>query len=360
VRLRQQDINNSLAPRGHSVRAEGGEARRVLITGTSGFVGSHVAALFIRRGYAVFGLDVREPGALSPAGVRHYSCNLLDRAATARVLEEVRPAIVLHLAARTDLAEQRDIAAYAANTEGVESLCDAIARAGTVQRAICTSSQLVNRIGHQPTGDEDYSPNTLYGESKVLTERIWRSRDGAGTTWTIVRPTTIWGPGMNPHYLTFFNLLRSGRYFHVSGGPTLKTYGYVGNTAHQYAMIVEAGADRVHQRVLNLADYEPIALQAWAEEFRQQLDGPPIRTLPFWAAKSAAIVGDLLNALGARSFPFNSFRLNNVTTPHRADVEETRAVCGPLPYTTSDGIARTARWIRDALREQGMADAHAW
>lgn len=314
----------------------------------------------MQRGYAVFGLDVREPGASAPHGLRHYTCDLLDRVGTARVLEDVRPEVVLHLAARTDLAERATLAGYAANTEGVDSLCDAIGRVGTVERSICTSSQLVNRIGYRPANDEDFSPVTLYGESKVLTEQTWRRADGAGTTWTIVRPTTIWGPGMNPHYLTFFQMLRSGHYFHVGREPTLKSFGYVGNTAYQYLQLVKASAVSVHRRVFNLADYEPISLQAWAEEFRKRLDGPPIRTVPFWAAKSAAVVGDIVNALGARSIPFNSFSLNNVITPHRADVERTREVCGPLPYSTSDGIALTAQWLRSALGAPLSAEAHAW
>ena len=340
--------------------SEGGDARRVLITGTSGFVASHVAALFRQRGYAVFGLDVRDPGVAAPHGLRHYSCDILDRVATARVLEDVRPDVVLHLAARTDLGEGETLAGYAANIDGVDSLCEAIARVGTVTRTICTSTQLVNRIGYRPANDEDFCPTTVYGESKVLTEKTWRQQNGGGTVWSIVRPTTIWGPGMNPHYLTFFQMLRSGHYFHVGRTPTLKSYGYVGNTAYQYLQLVRANADRVHRQVFNLADYEPISLQAWAEEFRRRLDGPPIRTVPFWAAKSAAMLGDLVNALGARRMPFNSFRLTNVITPHRADIERTRDVCGPLPYSMSEGIALTAQWLRSALSAPLPAEAHAW
>lgn len=314
----------------------------------------------MQRGYAVFGLDIREPGISVPHGLRHYTCDLLDWVETARVLDDVRPDVVLHLAARTDFAARETLEGYAANIEGVDSLCGAIRRVGTVERSICTSTQLVNRIGYRPANDEDFCPTTVYDESKVLTEQTWRRRNGGGTTWTIVRPTTLWGPGMNPHYHTFFQMLRSGHYFHVGRTPTLKSFGYVGNTAHQYCQLVRARVDRVSRQVFNLADYEPIALQAWAEAFRQRLGGPPIRTIPFWVAKSAAIVGDMVNALGARQVPFNSFRLNNVITPHRADVERTREVCGPLPYSTSDGIALTAQWLRSALSAPPPAEAHPW
>src|SRR5690606_18593907 len=115
----------------------------------------------------------------------------------------VAPAAVLHLAARTDLDETTTIAGYAANTEGVSNLLAAVGATPSIARVVCTSSQLVCRMGYQPTHDGDYQPTTIYGHSKVETERRWKAGDGAGRTWCLVRPTTIWGPGMNPHYLTF-------------------------------------------------------------------------------------------------------------------------------------------------------------
>jgi nucleoside-diphosphate-sugar epimerase len=334
-----------------------GAGRRLLVTGTGGFIAPHVVEAFLRRGYAVFGLDKRPASPLAPSALQHRVCDLLDREATCRALTEIRPEIVIHMAARTDLAETGDIRGYAANIEGVESLLAAMRAAGSVRRAICTSSQLVHRVGYAPSHDEDYDPGTLYGQSKVQTERLWRAADGAGTEWCIVRPTTIWGPGMNPHYFTFFRMLRAGRYRHVGGGPTLKSYGYVGNSAEQLVSLAEAPPATIHRRVFYIADYEPIALQAWAEAFRRELGGPPIRTIPLIIAKIVARIGDALNALGARRFPFNSFRLNNVVTPYRAPVEPMRAVCATLPFSMTEGVAVTASWLRTVLTDGRQPDA---
>ena len=204
-------------------------ARRVLVTGQAGFIGRHLVRALLAEGRQVAGLDKRASG-LSDRGYQEFVCDLLDAGATRRAVTGFAPDAVLHLAARTDLDETRDIGGYAANMRGVRHLLDAIDATPSVVRAVCTSSQLVCRIGYQPTSDEDYAPSTLYGESKVETERIWRGADGAGREWALVRPTTIWGPGMNPHYLRFFRMVRDGRYFHVGRGPTRKSYGYVRNT----------------------------------------------------------------------------------------------------------------------------------
>jgi nucleoside-diphosphate-sugar epimerase len=273
-------------------------------------------------------------------------CDLLDAPALLDVFRSFSPEFVLHLAARTDLDETKDINGYAANIQGVANLAEAIRSASTVRRAVCTSSQLVCEIGYSPVTDQDYCPSTLYGRSKVETERIWRRADGGGVEWVIVRPTTIWGPYMNPHYLRFFSMIRDGRYFHVAGGPRRKSYGYVGNTVRQYEALIRAPSNEVAGRVLYFADYEPICIEEWADAFRMEFDAPRIRTLPLYLMKLAGICGDALNAVGFKNFPFNSFRLGNVLTEYRIDMSSTRAVCGEVPYSMQHGVSETSSWVR--------------
>lgn len=292
----------------------------------------------------VFGLDVRTP-AEPTAGVTHFPCDLSSANDVQRVIDETQPECIAHLAAVTHI-QGKSLADYAANIAGVEHLVQAVLRNGRVQRVVCTSTQLVCRVGYQPRSDEDYGPSTVYGESKVRTEQIWRRADGAGTTWCLVRPTTIWGPGMNPHYMHFFNMLRRGRYVHVGRAPVRKTYGFVGNTTHQYLRLIEAPAPAIHRRIFYLGDYEPIDLRQWAEAFRRALDAPAIRTVPIGIARTVAYVGDALNAVGFERFVLNSFRLRNVLTSSEIDLSATRSVCGPLPYTEHEGIEQTADWLR--------------
>jgi len=316
----------------------------LLVTGSAGFIGRHLVHGLLQRGCEVFGLDLR-PSGVTHERFREIECDLRDGAAVMSVIQTCAPAMLIHLAARTDLEETRSLRGYTANMEGVEHIIQAIRATPTLRRWICTSSQLVCRVGYQPQGDEDYHPATLYGESKVETERIVRRSDGAGVVWCLVRPTTIWGPGMNPHYIRFFQMIRTGRYFHISGGPRFKSYGYVGNTVWQYIRLAEAPAAAVHRRTFYLADYDPISLEGWADAFGAAIGAPTIRTLPLWAARAAARLGDWLNFVGFRRFPFNSFRLANVLAQYVVELESTRAVCGELPFTMEAGVEETTRWL---------------
>ncbi len=327
---------------------------RVLVTGASGFIGRHLVARLRAAGYQVAGLD-RRPPPPEQTGM-HSQVDLLDAAELSRAVADAAPEAVIHLAARTDL-DGTDVSDYAANVDGVANLVEAIRAAGTVRRAVCTSTQLVCRIGYQPVADMDYQPSTPYGASKVRTEQIWRTADGGGTVWCVTRPTTIWGPHMNPHYLRFFRMIREGRYVHISGGPHWKSYGYVGNTAFQYQRLLEAPAGQVHQRTFWAADYEPLNLEAWAERFRAELGAPPIRTIPRVVAAAGARVGDALVRLGWRSFPLTTFRLTNVVTSYIVDLTATREVCGELPFDLDEGVAATAAWLREIWETRPAAGA---
>lgn len=264
------------------------------------------------------------------------------------VINEWKPEVILHLAARTDL-ESQSVADYAANVDGVRNLVDAVGSSDSVRRCVITSSQLVCRPGYVPRDEYDTGPHTAYGESKVLTERIVRETDCGGKEWCIVRPTTVWGPGMSPHYQRFFRMIARGLYVHVGERERYKSYGYVGNIVHQYRMLVEAPTNRIERRTIYLADYEPMGLRGWADEIQRQLGAPKIRTIPERMARLVASGGDILNWLGWRSFPLNSFRLNNVLVEYRFDLGETREICGPLPFAMPDGVRQLVKWIRAGM-----------
>jgi len=322
------------------------ERRRVLVTGSSGFIGSNLMDRFLSGGrYELAGADTAPP--TNRAHEPYFQLvNLLDPEPLVDLLNRFRPEFVVHLAARTDLEETRDLQGYSANIAGVKNLVSAIHRVRTVRRCIFTSSQLVCRVGYIPRDEFDTCPSTLYGQSKVLTEKIVREADGGGTEWCLVRPTTVWGPGMPPHYRRFFELIRKGRYFHPGPQPRYKSYSYVGNIAVQYERLLLAARELVHQKTFYLADYEPISLRSWVDTFQECLGARPVPTYPKWAVSLAAGIGDLISLLGFRNFPLTSFRLRNILTEYVFDLSATKQVCGELPYGMRDGIEETVRWLK--------------
>src|SRR5262249_36066964 len=186
---------------------------KVLVTGSSGFIGQALVQKLRHANCEVVGLD-REPGDQTL-----HVCDILDGPRLLRIIQEFSPDALVHLAARIDIDEKADLADYAANTDGVRNVIAAVRNTPAIKRAIWTSSQLVCRVDYAPKNDTDYNADTLYGHSKILTERIVREEGGADREWCIVRPTTVWGPGMSAHYQRFLRLIKSGYYFHIGSSP---------------------------------------------------------------------------------------------------------------------------------------------
>jgi hypothetical protein len=140
-------------------------------------------------------------------------------------------------------------------------------------------------------------------------------------------------------------MIQQGYYFHVGSSPLLKSYSYIENIAYQYLRLLEAPENLIHRKTFYLADYEPIDLLTWSDAFQQSFGSRRIPHLPLSVARALARCGDAVNAVGLKNFPFNSFRLNNILTQYQFDLKPTAAVCGPLPYTISRGVAETAEWL---------------
>jgi GlcNAc-P-P-Und epimerase len=316
---------------------------KVLVTGSSGFVGRALVRRLKAAGWEIGGLDKES----SPTST--FLCNILDAAQIKATIHEFSPDALVHLAARTDLDENTNLTGYAANIDGVQNLIAAVRLTPSIRRTIWTSSQLVCRIGYKPQNDTDYNAETLYGRSKIRTEQIVREGDGGGSEWCLVRPTTVWGPGMSPHYQRLFRMIQRGHYFHVGRGPLWKSYSYLENIAFQYLRLLEAPAGLIHGKTFYLADYQPIDLLAWCDAFQCALQAPTIPHVPLPFARMLAYCGDVANAAGLRGFPFNSFRLNNILAQYQFDTKATEAICGQLPYSIERGVAETADWLRGSV-----------
>jgi nucleoside-diphosphate-sugar epimerase len=246
------------------------------------------------------------------------------------------------LAARTDLGG-KGIEDYEENTQGVANLIDAVRDLPSLKFAVFASSMLVCRMGYVPRDETDYCPNTFYGESKVESERLVRKQAAGLFPWTIVRPTSIWGPWFGVPYRDFFEAVHRGLYLHPRGRRVRRSYGFVLNTVAQLERLASGS---LAQRTVYLADYEPIELKQWALAIQAELGARPVREVPLWILKAGAWCGDAAKQLGYRAPPITSFRLTNLLTEMIHDIGPLRTACGEVPYSMEEGVRITCEWLR--------------
>lgn len=313
---------------------------KVLITGGSGFIGTNLL-LFLIEKYEILNIDIRE---FNLTELQKYTSivDITNYENFRNVVIGFSPDYIIHLAARTDL-NGKFIYDYSANTVGVSNLMKIIHELPKLKKLIVTSSMLVCHTGYYPKNQFDYAPNTLYGESKVETEKIvWDNKPQCD--WAIIRPTSIWGPWFGVPYRNFFDMVISRKYFHIGRKSCTKTYGYVGNAVYQIEQILLHETLNEDQKVFYIGDNPPTNIEIWANEIAAELNFD-IKRVPFWMLKIAAYFGDLLKLFNI-TFPMTSFRLKNMTTDNIIDLSETYKIAPNPPCSRIDGIKATLQWLK--------------
>lgn len=314
---------------------------KILLTGASGFIGENLLEDLLLKQHIVINIDNNPPRNAFHKQFWH-NVNINNCAKFKQVISDFNPDYIIHLAARTDM-EGRILDDYSANINGVENLMQIVKTLPNLKKVIITSSMLVCHTGYYPKDQFDYAPNTLYGESKVETEKIvWNNKPQCD--WAIIRPTSIWGPWFGIPYRNFFDMVISRKYFHIGRKSCTKTYGYVGNAVYQIEQILFHETLNEDQKVFYIGDNPPTNIETWANEIAAELNSN-IKRVPFWMLKIAAYFGDLLKLFNI-TFPMTSFRLKNMTMDNIIDLSETYKIAPNPPYSRIDGIKATLQWLK--------------
>lgn len=153
---------------------------RILVTGGSGYVGSHVAKLLKDSGHIPFVIDkVSDRRTWVNPGIRHYTGDIADYITLGKLFQELKFDAVIHLAASSEVGSSvtNPLLYYANNVSNSALLAGMCVQYG-VDKFIFSSTSSV--YGQPDINDlpvkEDYSKNpaTSYGSSKLCVEHLLR------------------------------------------------------------------------------------------------------------------------------------------------------------------------------------------
>ena len=170
----------------------------VLVTGATGFVGSHTAAHLAAQGYRVR-LLVREPAKVNRVPALRSSPDLDVVVGDITDLDTVRQSLdgctaVVHTAARISLADRDADDAYETNVGGTTHVVASAVELGIP--AIYVSSVSVYATNRQRVTVESplSSSRSVYAYSKVAAERVVRKFQADGAPIVILYPSGVLGP----------------------------------------------------------------------------------------------------------------------------------------------------------------------
>jgi|YelNatPaOPRAMG01_1025707.scaffolds.fasta_scaffold21662_4 nucleoside-diphosphate-sugar epimerase len=170
----------------------------ILVTGSSGFIGTNVTRYFIERGETVVGLDLSSPAMTFPKkSFTFHKCNLTDKEAVSNAFKEFSPKFVVHLAFVT---HRKDIySEFMDDAKITLNMLEAASKQG-VERFILMSSSTVyglRTVDKPVKEDEKPNPKGTYGKAKLMAELMARQYfEAESLPVTIFRGFEIYGPNL--------------------------------------------------------------------------------------------------------------------------------------------------------------------
>lgn len=330
---------------------------KVLVTGATGFLGSHLVDRLIERGDEVRALvrpasdtthlqarrvelvvgDVSRPGTLAPA------MEGLDT--------------VYHAAAMVgDWGPWRDF--ERATITGTRNVFAAAAQAG-VRRILHVSTDgvyalgaLRERITEESPLERNFGWLDYYRRSKSAAERIARNYIRSGRIGvTIVRPGLVFGERDRSIFPGIVEFLRNSPSGYLGNGNNRVPYVYAGDVAD--ACILGATSASAAGRIYNVASDEKVTQRRLFETIAAATGlQPPARTVPFIAVYATAFLMETWAVLNSRQDrpPLTRFGVNMIALNYREDCSRIRRELGWTPSVPlAEAIRRAAA---DAARRQ--------
>ncbi|MFO2466264.1 UDP-glucose 4-epimerase GalE [Pseudomonas sp. 15FMM2] len=171
---------------------------KILVTGGTGYIGSHTTLALLEAGFDVVVLDnlcnssdaaLHAVEAICGKSALMIHGDVCDRALLDRIFQQHAIDAVLHFAGLKAVGEsvRKPLEYYEANVGGSLTLCQAMTAAG-VFRLVFSSSATVYGTPEQMPISEDLptgSPTNPYGQSKLIVENLLRELCAADPRWSI-------------------------------------------------------------------------------------------------------------------------------------------------------------------------------
>lgn len=327
---------------------------RVLMTGATGLLGSHLLQGFQQRGEQIRALvlPVENAEKLIARGVEVVRGDITDASTLPAAVEGVD--IIIHLAGM--MGVNRPFAEYRmVNVTGTENLYRAAQAAG-VRRFVHTSSHTVYGLGHGRflTENDPLRPDPdPYSLTKAEGDRLLqRLMQDSKIETVILRPGTFFGPGDRLHYGRMAWRVKNGKGLIIGRGNNALPFCYVTDVAQGF--LLAAYHEKAPGNIYNITNDRPMTQQEIFNAIADDVNVKhPSLHLPYRPLYFGGIVAEkvaklthskpILTRLGAMMFG----------SDNRHSVEKARRDLSYEPQVDlREGLRLAAAWFNAGGMEQ--------
>jgi len=321
---------------------------KVLVTGASGFVGSHTVKALLEAGHDIRGLvrsAARLERALEPLGcadsVEVVGGDMLDPTAVEKALDDCEA--VVHAAAVLSYDARRKGEMLSSNVQGAELVLSKACERG-LDPVVHVSSvvALLPSQGTLAPASPVGTPRPAYALSKAASDGVARRLQAEGAPVTIVYPGTVWGPD-DPNFgeaATFaMDVLKHRVPF---GVPGLMSIVDVRDLAAVHAAVLQPGHGG--RRYLAASGCMPVteAMQVIAEAGGRR---PPRGTMPASALLAIGRLADNLQRISPRRLPVHYEGPWSMVNMKPADTSATVRDLGIEFRPARETLVDAVRWV---------------
>lgn len=322
---------------------------RILVTGGTGFTGSHLVRRLLDAGHEVLVLD-NQKGLfyedLNTRGAKVELGSIMDRDRVDRAVKGCE--IVHHLAAAFRQLNVPDRYYWDVNVEGTRYLLDAALRYG-VRKFVYCSTQGVHGHIQYPPGDEDspIAPEDYYQFTKYEGEKLVNQYVEKGLDAVTLRPTAIYGPGDPGRFLILFRLVSRGRFLMFGDGMAYYHPVYIDNLVDAFELA--ALREGLQGRAYIIADEHYFTLNDLVHHVADAMDrSVRIIHLPFWPIGAAAWACEMLCKPFRLTPPLFRRRVDWFRQVRAFRIEKAKRELGYHPRVgIKEGLSTTAKWYRE-------------
>ncbi|HEY9047948.1 MAG TPA: NAD-dependent epimerase/dehydratase family protein [Ohtaekwangia sp.] len=315
---------------------------KILLTGGSGFIGSHFHRLLPAGTF--INLDLVKPS------FQHEAPFITG---DIRKEEDIKKALtgnhvdtIISLAAKHhDFGIGHD-EYFDTNEEGTRVICNQATAFG-IKNIIFYSSVAVYGI-REAISDENMNPqpDSPYGASKLAGEKVleqWAAEDPERKV-LIIRPTVVFGPNNLANMRNLIRQIDSGVYFHLGKADNIKSIAYVENVVEGTMFLMERMKPGVS--VYNYADEPQLTAREISNLIAKAL-GKKIRiTVPPFIGILLGLPFDLIIKLTGKNLPISTSRIKKLGTQTYHSAKKIFAAGFKPKYTTHDGIQKMVTWYK--------------
>ena len=292
-----------------------GNRLNILITGASGFIGSHLVERALRDGYITWAATRTESNMknLTDGSIHFIELNYCNPKALYNQLQaHSRRAskwdVIIHCAGATKCQSKADFDRinYKATCIFVEALIklDMTPRQFIFMSSLGSYGPIHEQLPHIPITESDIPcPNTAYGQSKLKAEQyLMNLRE---FPYVIFRPTGVYGPRDKDYTLLIDYVMRHHISISLGRSPQSATFVYIADLVEAVFLAIEKKIVRRSYFVTDGCTYKSQDFTAMTCQLLGHKHMYHIR-IPLWIAHITAIAADTVGHLLGHPFTFNS------------------------------------------------------